>query len=369
MRRRRQKPIGPAVSLFPFLAVLICTLGVLIVLLVIAVQTASTQKADRESQRASEQAQQARQQQAQAALLAAEKQRRAQRRAAQVATIDRLEDEIDRHEVEAEAFEGDRSRLRREVAHARDYRAHLESELKSLKTEANQMANHIKLLSTDLLAIDTLVEDEAIQSLREQVAAAEQQLVEKRENTVLRVEKKYAIVPYHGKGGTGRVPVFLECDADGVTLQPWNIRITKQDFYQPVSAGNPIDAALAAVKGYFNEHELTSREQRPYPLLVIRPDGAQSYGLARRALVSWDDEFGYELVTEDKDLDFGDLDSQLQQEVSAAVEKSKQIQLALKRRRRGQFAGAGGNGGTRFVSDGDPSGSSLARAGLSLIHI
>jgi uncharacterized protein YlxW (UPF0749 family) len=43
MRRRRKKRSQLSVSLFPFLAVLICTLGVLIVMLVMAVKSADDQ--------------------------------------------------------------------------------------------------------------------------------------------------------------------------------------------------------------------------------------------------------------------------------------------------------------------------------------
>ena len=42
MRRPRKRRTPPGVSLFPFLAVLICTLGVLIVMLVIAVKAADS---------------------------------------------------------------------------------------------------------------------------------------------------------------------------------------------------------------------------------------------------------------------------------------------------------------------------------------
>lgn len=340
MRRRRRKRISPSVSLFPFLAVLICTLGVLIMLLVLAVKSAGTEKANRDNAVAAENARR----HAKQVELAADIQRQQdERKAEQAKIIAELEDEIDRRELLAEGFQDDRPKLRRQVAHARDYRAHLENEIANLEKQAAQLADQIKLLDSDLSTIETSVEDDELQRLQQQVAAAEARLIEKRNSTVLVTQKKYSIVPYHGTGGTGRIPVFVECRGDGVILQPWNIRLSKADFYHPVSAGNPIDAALLAVKNYFRQHELADKDQRPYPLLVVRPEGAQAYGLARRSLVSWDDEFGYELVTADKELDFGTVDPQLQQAVATAVENSKLTQLALRQRRAAAYAAATGD--------------------------
>ena len=45
MRKNRRQATGLAVSLFPFLAVLICTMGMLIVMLVLAVKSSAV-KAD-----------------------------------------------------------------------------------------------------------------------------------------------------------------------------------------------------------------------------------------------------------------------------------------------------------------------------------
>lgn len=334
MRRRRSKSVQPGVSLFPFLAVLICTLGVLIVLLVLAVQSATIQKADREQTVASSEADEVEM----AAARAKKKQR-------QQEVIAKLEDEIDLHILQTEGFESDRPKIRREVAKARDHRAHLESEIAKIEEQARQLVEEMKLLDSDLESPQLAVNDDELKRLNDRIEAARTRLIRKRENVEVIEQKKYAIVPYHGTGGTKRIPIFVECNRSGLVLQPWGIRLSREDFFHPVAAGNPVDAALTAVRNYYQKHELSGKDQRPYPLLVVRPDGAQSYGLARRSLISWDDEFGYELVSQGKDLDFGVVDPQLQQEIQLAVSKAKQTQLALKKRR-AMMAGArrGGSG-------------------------
>jgi len=87
MRRRRRQNVQPGVSLFPFLAVLICTLGVLIVLLVLAAKSATIAQAQQETAIVNEAADQA----AQKAAAELEKRNKQQ------AIVARLEDQIDRH--------------------------------------------------------------------------------------------------------------------------------------------------------------------------------------------------------------------------------------------------------------------------------
>ena len=355
MRRRRSKSVKPGVSLFPFLAVLICTLGVLIVLLVLAVKSASIQQEDLENAVAASEVESAEE----AAAIIAKQQH-------QKEVITNLENDIDLHILEAEGLGDDRPRIRLEVAKARDYRAHLKKEIDEIEEQAKQLVEEMKLLDSDLKSVETEIDDVELKRLDQQIETAQSELVKKRSEIRVVEQKKYSIVPYHGAGGTKRVPVFVECDRDGLTLQPWGIRLSQDDFYHPVAAGNPVDAALTTVRNYYQKYELTEKDQRPYPLLVVRPDGAQSYGLARRSLVSWDDEFGYELVSQEKDLDFGTVDPQLEKEIHSAVATAKQSQLALKQRRSlnglqrngsdqrygsGQsYAGSGSSGGLRASS-------------------
>ena len=360
MRRRRAKLAQPGVSLFPFLAVLICTLGVLIVLLVLAVKSATIQQDRQQQAVASKEAEKAAIAAAEAEAAAAA---RAQKKQRQQEVIAELEDKLDLRIVQAEGFEEDRPRLRKEVAKARDYRAHLEREIAEIEKQAQQLVDEMKLLDSDLKSAQNVVDDAELKELNDRIAAAQEQLIQKRNDIEVVEQKKYAIVPYRGAGGTERVPVFVECRRDGLTLQPFGITLTQKDFYYPVAAGNPVDAALVAVRNYYQEHELTRKDQRPYPLLVIRPGGDQSYGLARQSLISWDDEFGYELVSEDKDLEFGVVDPQLQQEIRFAVEKAKLTQVALKKRK-ALLVGARGSSGQQQFGGSGIGGSRKSSGGL-----
>ena len=133
-----------------------------------------------------------------------------------------------------------------------------------------------------------------------------------------------SIVPTDTGSSTLRRPIYIECVNDKLILRPHQITLAASDFQQPIFAGNPLDAALIAIRDYWQRFDLTGDEGDPYPLLVVRPSGARAYALARHAMQSWQDEFGYELIEEDLPLEFGELDTQLQNEINLAVAKAKQ---------------------------------------------
>ena len=310
MRRPGRQVTQPGVSLFPFLAVLICTLGVLIVLLVLAVQSANVTATGKQEE-------------------AAEQNRNTE------SQIAKLQSDVEFEKDIAESLKEIRPDVSKRLSQVREYRAHLEREIKDLEKQAGRLAAELVAFEKSESSQPPAT-PERIEQLELEVSKAELLLAEKRTQIPTVTKKKYSIVPYHGSGSTKRIPIFVECTNDRLILRPWNIELTKADFAFPVLPGNPLDAALLAVRNYFSEFKLVDDGMRPYPLLVVRPSGAQTYGLARRAMSSWDDEFGYELVGAGKDLEFGAVDLQLQQRISEAVEIAKRNQRSIAARRNAQ---------------------------------
>ncbi len=313
-RQRRNQQY--AVSLFPFLAVLVCTLGVLIVMLVMAVRAA-----DVESQQRHEEV--AQQQQLQTQQLKAAEERR------------------ELTEFESESILSVRGDLTERLQVAKSDRSYLEQQIKDTNRQAEDLLKAIANLDAVMNANATQASqdqsraaaDESIQRLKSEIEAAEQSLKQLREDQSFQTQPEYAIVPFMGSGGTHRQPIFVECVHDGLVLQPYDIKLKRADFMQPLTIGNMLDSALLTVREYWEKHGLAGDDSKPYPLLVVRPDGAESYGLARRAMKSWDDEFGYELVDRDTKLRFGQPDLQLKSEIEAAIETAKRRQQRFARQR------------------------------------
>ena len=121
-------------------------------------------------------------------------------------------------------------------------------------------------------------------------------------------------MPYEGPNHTRRRPVYIECRADAMVLQPEGIELGPRDFAGILGAGNPLASALRGEREYFARQATPGKpDSEPYPLLLVRPEGVKTYYAARSALDSWGTDFGYELIGEDWKLTYTEPDPQLAQ--------------------------------------------------------
>ena len=309
-KRNRQQY---AVSLFPFLAVLVCTLGVLIVMLVMAVQQADVEGRQEQDEVAAKQQQ----------------------------LLQQAQDRRELAEFESASILSVREDLTTRLRDAKGDRSYLEQQIKNIDRQAKDLLAEIAGLNSLIGENSSKINDPDLQAfadreldrLRSDVAAAKESLEQLREDKSFETKPEYAIIPFTGSGGTRRQPIFVECVSDGLVLQPYNIKLNREDFGKPLLIGNMLDSALLTIREYWEKHGLSGPDSKPYPLLVVRPDGADSYGLARRAMKSWDDEFGYELVGSDVNLRFGQPDLKLKTEIEAAIELAKRRQQKMARQR------------------------------------
>lgn len=153
----------------------------------------------------------------------------------------------------------------------------------------------------------------------------------------------YSIVPYEGPHGTKRRPIYIECRADGLSLQPEGVYFGADDFEGPLDAGNPLDVALRAVREYLTAQQSMRgyEDSEPYPLLLVRPSGIAYFYAARAAMKSWGTEFGYELIGDDWELDYPQPDPVLQRTITEAVEPARLRQQRLIAAAPSQYGGAG----------------------------
>jgi len=302
MRRSRRNRELLTVSLFPFLAVLICTLGVLILMLVMVAKNADVEA----------------------------REVREDKKEKQLADITTLDAKLNTRLVQVEGLNQVRPEATERLSKIRNHRGHLEDEIRKLDQLAVQLAAQLKQVDSESGETEEdPIRAAEIQSLEAQIALANTELDQVRKVATEFQPVAYSIVPQPGANGTHRRPIYLECDDQGVTLQPFGIVLNNTDFVEPVVTGNPLDAALLAIREYWNKYDLAGEHGNPYPLLIIRPSGAQSYVTTRRAMKSWDDEFGYEIVEADKTLDFGENDPQLQKEIEVAIANAKRRQATM----------------------------------------
>ncbi len=121
----------------------------------------------------------------------------------------------------------------------------------------------------------------------------------------------YAVLPLKGANGTWRRPIIIECRNGTATLQPrgptFNI-IELSNVFGPRSS--PIVAAVA--REIVRSQALATPDGAPavpYIFFVIRPDGIRPYYNARAQLEPLGIAFGYELVNQDMEIEYPDLDN------------------------------------------------------------
>jgi hypothetical protein len=293
-----------SVALFPFLAVLICTLGVLIVLLVLFTHQA----------------------QVQAKTIVAE-----QHAAAHDVAADqqKVREQIEDAQWRRELLEQQRAEKTAELAESRAKLTHLEGHLRELQERAKELMAQARAIDEGKQLDDgeLATSREELDRLREEIGRKQRELDAARRQQQEK-EKWYALIPYDGPQGTRRRPIYLECTDRGIVLQPEGLVFRPDDFNGPMGPGNPLDAALRTVREYLQQAE-AGQGGDAYPLLVVRPSGVVSYGAARSALKAWDDEFGYELIADDKQLDFGSPDPALAARLQSNVNQARQRQAAM----------------------------------------
>ena len=303
--QRRNKPSrgeNLAPTLFPFLAVLVCTMGALVLILVLVVSQASASAnrptaADEKLLEASDSVH----------LMSEE----------MIAQRDSQQDEIERRRLELTAVEDHISRLVTELEHYREMAQAIDARIN--QSESDRLEQKRK---ADELESKIELEKDKLAKLKE-----------KAKNS----SPAFAIFPYQGKNGTTRRPIYLECVEAGVIIQPEGTLISIDDLKPPFGPGNPLDSSLRLIRGEFQKLDPTSSSGiSPYPLLLVRPKGIKAYVLARAAMAGWDDQFGYELLDQNMPLAFPPtipgLSNQLENNLVIARERQIALAAAMPRR-------------------------------------
>ncbi|MEO8494623.1 MAG: hypothetical protein ABI614_06110 [Planctomycetota bacterium] len=318
-RRFRKQAVSP--SLFPFLAVLVCTMGALIVLLVLVVQQARVYATSVVEARAKDES-------------------------ALDEELAKQQLQQDDYEWQREVFEQQRAELAGKLSERRLELSHLEDHIRRLEEKWNQLraqAAQFEQLGGEKHAGSEQAAAE-LAKLRAAINAAGQRLEAARKEAATRPQT-FAIVPYVGANGTKRRPIYIECSEDGITIQPEGVVLRRGDLEGPLGPGNPLDAALRATREHWARQGDTALHGEPYPLLIVRPNGTLAYNYAREALKAWDDEFGYELVDAEMQLAYPNRDPALRELLNRTVQQARERQAILIAAMPSQYEQSGPRGG------------------------
>jgi hypothetical protein len=279
MSRTRRHAASP-IQLFPFLAVLVSALGALVLLLVAVNRQVTIQAAVAARQ----------------ALLQQTKEGEA------ALTGNRI------------ALQRELTSLKAQIRAVHDQQRVLESKMESTRREAGANTLRFQALKQSVDEVrETRVANQArIEAIRREIAAIDAAR-SKMKDQAQEPDVRFVPLVHPGANGTARQPIYLECSALGITVQPEGVLFPAQALQGPEG-----QAALARVIQILSQHYLERdvgkdvahayREWEPYPLLLIRPDGATLSYVARGILEQSNLPFGYELIEADWKLQFPESD-------------------------------------------------------------
>ncbi|MEM1224323.1 MAG: hypothetical protein AAGJ40_01435 [Planctomycetota bacterium] len=310
-RRRKRATLSP--SLFPFLAVLVCTLGTLILLLALVAQDAkesvvqaarkdvtggaSVPNPNIEPEPPSESSDESQ-------LTAAD--------------ADRL---IDEGEFRLRELVNHRDAQTEDLEKRRDQLTHLQSHTRRLQDELQRLRDEVEIATSS--EPNATIDRQTLVLMQSEIDQLESEIAELKESKTGE-RPRVVLVPHKGPNGTDRRPIYVECDDQGVLVHPEGVRITTKQLAAATSTriamGNPLDAALRTIR--LHAMKFYGDVAPPYPLLVVRPDGIAAYRLATAAMGDWDDQFGYELVPSEVDLAFPRPDANLRKELELVVHEA-----------------------------------------------
>ncbi len=212
------------------------------------------------------------------------------------ATVDALSKELDGLLDTASAYSDATDRELAELAETEALIAKLERREQELRTERETIDE-----------VDRATE-QRLAELTSEIRTTENELKEAREAQAA-AETRYRILPYDGRLGTVRRPIIIECTETGLTFASEEITLTPEQLNGFPPIRNPLRAGADALINYWTAKDFQERLNgesagQPYVLLVVRPRGTVAYYVARRLLESMNSPFGYELVKQEQEFEW-----------------------------------------------------------------
>lgn len=331
MSRRRA---GLSPSLFPFLAVLVCTLGTLILLLALVAQEAQDAAVAHAEQVRREKLVSATDSQKVPATAP-------EKNDAPKLTADKAIQFIEEEQFRVEQLVSFRDAQTQDAENKRIEVAQLEAALRKQKERLAALNEEVEAATTDQDPTETLkLDDSTLVMMREEVEKLRADIKEL-ESSERGKKPRVVIVPHRGPNGTQRRPVYVECTENEIRILPEGARITKTQALAAAESRNPNANPLGSALRVARRHAMQSYGDAvaPYPLLIVRPGGIRMFRLASALMKDWDDQYGYELVPGEVDLAFPGGDVVLKKELDFAIHEASARNFMFAR------SGGGGRGG------------------------
>lgn len=241
------------------------------------------------------------------------------RRAAQLEQHHRQQAELDRQwQTRVEQLTQQQAELKSELSQLEATLAQRQSDLQQLAGQAAQAAQLLAETSADPQGeLARLAAQRA--EVRAEIDAVARQLQAAQARRAAQAGTKFTIVPFDALSGTNRRPIVIECRKDELRFACEGITLTPQELNGFIPHFNPLSAG---VKALFDGWSARDNGSPPYVLLIVRPEGTVSFYVARTYLQPLEIPFGYELVGAEQQFTWQPTDDALTRECRRAIDET-----------------------------------------------
>lgn len=195
----------------------------------------------------------------------------------------------------------------------------MKSEVEALEVQLGQLAGES---ATSSLKAEDRAE---LLTIERQIAEAKKRIRNAQAAEELGNNEKFQVVPFDPQSGTTRRPILIECTEAGIRFIPEDITVTAADLDGFIPRVNPLAIGTAALINYWsawNSRQKNPKAQpEPYVLLLVRPNGVVAYYVAMRMLEHIRTAHGYELIDEATVLQLPELDMGAQAACQTAINR------------------------------------------------
>lgn len=183
----------------------------------------------------------------------------------------------------------------------------LKSEKEDLELQISQQQQLLAGVKTELEEKSLFTEEaEAVLTKRESALVSLRSLVAKSSENLAQ-DSSTTKLEFTNTDGTSKVPIVLSVDEDGFTFEPTGITLTEKDLKGFPRNDNPLLAGIQAAAAHRSTGLLADDA---YVLLLVRPTGSLGFYQAQQVLNIANIHFGYELIEADQVVELGEANSE-----------------------------------------------------------
>lgn len=198
-------------------------------------------------------------------------------------------------------------RLKNELNQSEAVLTQSQQQIQSLQQKDSELSQKMVQLKDQKLRVAELLQEEL-------------RTLQQKKQSQQTARSKYSIIPYDGQTGTAKRPILIECTDKGLTFLPEGITLTPDDLKEFTPGYNPLLAGTQALFQYWKTQDRRS-DQEPYVLILVRPSGSVGYYVARKLLNNLDLDSGYELIDADWDFELPTKDPNAEQVCQSAIDR------------------------------------------------